>query len=249
MSRSTDALSADREALIGMCDTLDSEGWARPSGCQGWSVKDVVSHMGALYWAVVDPSTLPDTAGVGTEEAQEMLVVSRRSMSAEQVLEDYATVSEKAIGILDTFDGVDVDIPLGDLGTYPVSVLPTAFCFDHFTHIRADLFAPRGPFDLPAPPADELRVMPTLEWIDVALRQQNRAVLDGFGGAADIVVTGAGGKTIRVGNPGAEATAVVVSDAETCVRWITKRARWDEIGVETSGDRETLTVLQSLKVF
>src|SRR5580698_3641471 len=107
MTRSTEALAADRAALIGICAGLDDAGWAAPSGCTGWSVKDLVSHMGALYWAVVDPSLLPDTSTIGTEEGQELVVRSRRSMTAEQILDDYATVSEKAIAILETFEGID----------------------------------------------------------------------------------------------------------------------------------------------
>jgi uncharacterized protein (TIGR03083 family) len=249
MSRFTDALSADREALIRICTSLDTEDWGQQSGCPGWSVKDVVSHMGSLYWVVVDPSTLPDTTAVGTEEGQELVVESRRSMSPAQVLDDYSTISEKAIAVLETFEGVDVDMPLGDLGTYPVSILPTAFCFDHFTHIRLDLFAQRGPLDSPAPPADEQRVLPTLEWIDVALPQQNRDLLEGFDGAADIVITGTGARTIRVGRKGADPAAIVRSDAETCVRWITQRGRWADLGVESDGDAATLSLLQDLKVF
>jgi hypothetical protein len=183
MASSTEALGADRAALLGICAGLDAASWEAPSGCAGWSVKDVVSHMAALYWAVVDPSVLPDLTALGTEEGQELVVQSRRSMTAEQTMNDYATVSEMAIAILETFEGVDMEMPLGDLGTYPVSVLPTAFCFDHFTHIRADLFAPRGPFDGAVPASDELRVTPTLDWIDAALPQQNRALLDAFDGA------------------------------------------------------------------
>jgi hypothetical protein len=170
-------------------------------------------------------------------------------MTAEQTLDDYATVSEKAIAILETFEGVDVEMPLGDLGTYPISVIPTAFCFDHFTHIRTDLFEPRGPFEGAVPPYDELRVAPTLDWIDVALAQQNSALLDGFDGSADIVITGTGARTIRVGLADGEASAVVRSNTDACVRWITQRAAWKDLRVETEGDAESLAVLQHLKVF
>ena len=42
---------------------------------------------------------------------------------------------------------------LGDFGSYPASLLPSAYSFDHYTHIRADLFAPRGPLPGPPPPS------------------------------------------------------------------------------------------------
>lgn len=249
MTRYTEALAADREALIGICTRLDQDSWEAPSGCPGWSVKDLVSHMGALYWAVVDPSVLQNTPDMGTEDGQELVVRSRRSMTSDQTLDDYATVSEKAIATLLSFDGVDEEIPLGDLGTYPLSVLPTAFCFDHFTHIRTDLFSPRGPFNGPAPASDELRVRPTLEWIDVALTQQNSELLQGLDGGAEIVITGAGARTIRVGNADGVASAIVRSDADTCVRWITQRAPWKDLEVETEGDAVSLALVERLKVF
>ena len=246
MTRYTEALAADREALIGICTRLDQDSWEAPSGCPGWSVKDLVSHMGALYWAVVDPSVLQNTPDMGTEDGQELVVRSRRSMTSDQTLDDYATVSEKAIATLLSFDGVDEEIPLGDLGTYPLSVLPTAFCFDHFTHIRTDLFSPRGPFNGPAPASDELRLGPTLEWIEAAIPQQNRTILesDRFG-AADLVVSGTPARTIRIGNPTGPASATAYSDADALVRWITQRGDWPSLGVETEGDAAALGISSS----
>jgi len=249
MTNSTEALVADRADLLGICAGLDAASWEAPSGCAGWSVKDVVSHMAALYWTVVDPSVLPDLGALGTEEGQELVVQSRRSMTAQETLDDYATVSERAIATLETFDGIDVAMPLGDLGTYPVSVLPTAFCFDHFTHIRTDLFAPRGPLEGPVPPCDELRVTPALDWIEVALPQQNSALLEDFEGSVDIVISGTGDRTIRVGHADGQASAKVRSKADSCVRWITQRAAWKDLEVETEGNTTSLAVIQQLKVF
>ncbi|HTZ30641.1 MAG TPA: maleylpyruvate isomerase N-terminal domain-containing protein, partial [Streptosporangiaceae bacterium] len=116
MKDAIEALGADRTDLLSICAGLDDAAWAAPSGCPGWSVKDVVAHMGALFWAVVDPATLPDTSGQATEAAQEVLVGSRRSLTAEQVLDDYATVSEKALTAIAGLAGADFEVPLGDLG-------------------------------------------------------------------------------------------------------------------------------------
>jgi uncharacterized protein (TIGR03083 family) len=243
-------LAAERDEVLRIGSGLDAEGWDSPSGCQGWSVKDLVAHMGSLFWTVVDLSVLPDATGMSTEEAAELWVASRRGLSGAQVLEDYATVSEQALSVLEVMAGVDDEMALGDLGTYPVRILPTAFCFDHYTHIRADLFAPRGSLAGPVPPADELRLDPTLEWIEAAIPQQNRAVLesDRFD-AADIVISGTAARTIRVGNPTGPASATTHSDADTLVRWITQRGDRQSLGVEAEGDSETLGVLQLIKVF
>ncbi len=244
-----EALGADRAELIQICEGLDPAEWAAPSGCPGWSVTDLVAHMGALFWSVVDLAVLPDVSGLATEAAQEVLVESRRSLTSEEVLNDYAMVSDKALAALAGFAGADFEVPLGDLGTYQAQILPAAFCFDHYTHIRADLFAPRGPLPGPTPPSDELRLAPALAWIETALPQQNAALLDHVAGAADIVITGTAGRTIRVGDPAEPGSALVRSGGDACVRWITQRASWEDLGVHTEGDPRVLSVLRQLKVF
>ena len=243
-----EALGADRADLLGICAGLDAAAWAAPSGCPGWSVKDLVAHMGALFWGVVDPTVLPDTSGLATEAAQEVLVASRRPLTAEEVLDDYATVSEKALTVIGELAGADFEVPLGDLGTYQAWILPTAFCFDHYAHIRADLFAPRGPLAGPVPPSDELRLGSALVWIETALPQQNAAILEGVA-AADIVITGTAARTIRVGDPAGPAAALVRSGGDACVRWITQRATWEDLGVHAEGDPRVLSALRELKIF
>ena len=57
-----DALQADRDTLLAVCAGLRDEDWSAPSGCEGWTVKDVVGHVGALFWLVVDQSKLPDAS-------------------------------------------------------------------------------------------------------------------------------------------------------------------------------------------
>src|ERR1700735_44060 len=103
-----EALGADRAELIRICEGLDAAEWAAPSGCPGWSVKDLVAHMGALFWSVVDLAVLPDVSGLATEAAPEVLVRLRRSLTAEEVLNDYAMVSEKALAALAGFAGADL---------------------------------------------------------------------------------------------------------------------------------------------
>src|ERR1700722_17493742 len=107
MDQAVQALAADRQEVLRSGSGLDAAGWHSPSGCQGWSVKDLVAHMGSLFWTVVDLSVLPDTAGMSTEEAPEVWVASRRGMAGAQALEDYSTVSEQALSVLEVMAGVD----------------------------------------------------------------------------------------------------------------------------------------------
>ncbi|HEV3264433.1 MAG TPA: maleylpyruvate isomerase family mycothiol-dependent enzyme [Acidimicrobiales bacterium] len=247
MKGAIEGLQADRQALLEICEGLTEADWKTESGCAGWSVQDLVAHMGALFWVVVDPSKLPETSDLPTERAQDVYVESRRSWSPEQVVADYETVSTEAIERLTGLEGQDFEVPLGDLGTYPASVLPNAFAFDHFTHIRADLFAPRGPLTGEPPAADELRLVPAIDWIEAALPQQNAELLASLGGTVDLLLEGPGGGAIHLGS--GDRGAEIRSSSPAFVRWITQRATWEGEGVETSGDQGLLDVARELKVF
>jgi uncharacterized protein (TIGR03083 family) len=247
-NRSVAALRADREVVLQICGELGEADWKATSGCPGWSVQDLVAHLGALFWVVVDPSVLPDTNGVPTEQAQERFVEARRSLTPAEVVADYRSVSEEALVRLAGLAEADFEVPLGDLGTYPASALPAAFGFDHYTHIRADLFAPRGPLPGPPPPADELRLEVALDWIEAALPQQNGAAVAALPGPVDLIVAGTASRTIRVG-PGGPAAASVRSDADGLVRWVTRRATWEQVGADVSGDPWALAGVGHLKVF
>jgi uncharacterized protein (TIGR03083 family) len=245
MNAAIEAIRADRAALLDICGALTPEDWQLPSGCEGWTVQDLIAHLGVLFWASVDPSTLPDIAGLPTEEAQEVLVRGRRGLSAAEVLADYATVSELALKALADLAALDMTIPLGDLGTYPVALLPAAYSFDHYTHIRADLFRPRGPLTGPPPPSDEERLVTVLDWIEAALPQQNQAAA--AAGSYELQVTGPGPRIITFGT--GQTMATVSSDADTLVRWVTQRGSWEELGVRAAGDEPALSAARKLKVF
>ena len=265
MSEAIEAINADRTALLDIARGLTAEQWQAPSGCAGWRVQDVVAHLGNLFWLVVDPATLPDTAGLPTEAAQEAAVEARRDWSAAEVLADYETVSKTALDRLSELAGLDGELPLGDLGTYRLAMLPSAYSFDHYTHIRADLFAPRGPLTGEPPPSDELRLGSALDWVEAALPQQNAAaagactleihvsgtVSGGTGsggrGSASTGSASTGARLIRFGH--GQATATISSDGPALVRWITQRGTWAELGVEVAGDAAALAAARTLKVF
>jgi uncharacterized protein (TIGR03083 family) len=240
-----EAVDADRAALLEICDGLTDEQWQAPSGCAGWRVQDLVTHMANLFWLLVDPGRLPDLGGLTTEQGQEVAVQARRGMSATAALADYAEVSKPALDKLAELAALDIEVPLGDLGTYPAKVLPTAYSFDHYTHIRADLFRPRGPLTGEAPPSDALRLGPALDWVEAALPQQNPAAADA--GAVEIQVTGTGARSIRFGS--GQAMATIRSDGPDLIRWVTQRGNWEDLGVEVAGDEAALAVARKLKVF
>jgi uncharacterized protein (TIGR03083 family) len=245
MSDAIEAVRADRAALLEIGRGLTAAQWQAPSGCPGWSVQDVVAHLAAGFWTTVDLSQLPDITGQSFEQGQEVWVQSMRDLSPKTVLADYEQVSSTALDRLAGLAGLDMQVPLGDAGTYPAALIPAAYGFDHYTHIRADLFGPRGPLDGAPPPSDELRTGAALDWIEAALPQQNTAA--GAQATLEIEVTGPGGRVIAFGSGPAKAT--VTSDGPAFVRWVTQRAGWPELGVGTAGDETALAVARKLRVF
>jgi uncharacterized protein (TIGR03083 family) len=245
MSDSIEAVRVDRAALLEIGRGLTPAQWRAASGCPGWSVQDVVAHLATEFWAVVDLSRLPDITGQPFERGQEILVESRRGLSPEAVLADYEQVSSTGLDHVTGLAGLDLQVPLGEAGTYPAALIPAAYAFDHYTHIRADLFAPRGPLDGEPPPSDELRVGAALDWIEAALPQQNTEAA--AQATLELQVTGAGGRVIAFGSGPAKAT--VTSDGPAFVRWVTQRARWEDTGVQASGDEAALAAARRLRVY
>jgi hypothetical protein len=203
--------------------------------------------MASLFWDVVGGSAGPDTSGLGVEEAAAVKVEARRAMAPDEVLADYEVVSVRAIEALGAVATLDMDIPFSDFESYPASLVPAAFCFDHYTHIRADLFGPRGSLTGDPPPSDELRLTPTLDWIEAAITKQNGALVASMSGQIEIVVSGPGARTIPVGE--GESVASVESDGQSLVLWITQRSCWDEVGVRAQGLPAALETARTLKVY
>jgi uncharacterized protein (TIGR03083 family) len=247
MSSTLKAIEADREALLTLCERLDDADWATASACPGWSVQDVVSHMACSFWLAVDMSKLPNSDGLLAERAADLYVDSRRSMTPDEVVADYASASQKGLELLAAVQDQDFDVPLGDVGTYHASVVPTAYAFEHYIHIRHDIFGPIGPLTREAPPSDELRISPTLDWIEAALPQQNSELLDGLDAAVEVHLTGVCGRDLRLGQ-GATG-AHITSDSTAFIRWITQRSDWDSLGVDAQGDPAALDTVRKLTVF
>jgi uncharacterized protein (TIGR03083 family) len=241
------AIEADRDALLALLRGVDDSVWTKDTGCPGWTVQDLLSHMACSFWLAVDMSKLPDSAGLPAERAADLYVESRRSMTPDEVVADYESASSKGLELLAAIEGQDVEVPLGDVGTYPASVVPAAYAFEHYIHIRYDLFAPDGPFGGEPPASDELRLAPTLDWIEAALPQQNSELLGGMDAAVEVRLSGVDSRIIRIGD--ADVAAEIDSDAAAFVRWVTQRGSWESLGVDAQGDAASLAVVRKLSVF
>jgi uncharacterized protein (TIGR03083 family) len=233
-SRAVAALQADRDALIGLCRSLDADQWAARSGWSGWSVQGLVTHLAGGFWRIVDPAGLPDTSDLSLEAAQDAVVASRAHRSSDEVVEDYVEISGRALGQLARAQGHDQVISYGALGRFPASMSPNSFGFDHFAHIRFDLCAPRGPLAVEPPPCDELRLVPALDWIEAALPQQNAELLESMTGSVVIDVTGIGARTFTAGSGPPAVT--ITTDAVSLIQWVTQRFDWSGLAIDAAGD-------------
>lgn len=248
MNATLDAIAAERAIVLEVCSQLPDSMWAMESGCPGWSVQDLVSHMACSYWLAVDPSTLPEPGGLPAERAADLYVESRRSMTPAEVVADYESVSARGLEVLAAVEGQDIEIPIGDVGTYPASVVPTTFVFESFIHLRFDLFAPDGPLRSDPPPVDELRLAPTLDWIEAALPQQNTLLLNDLRVGVEVRLDGLCARSLHLGGR-PEVGARIASDSQAFVRWVTQRGTWEGLGVQAAGDPSALDAVRRLRVF
>ena len=230
-----EALRADHEALSAMAGTLTEDEWNAPSACEGWAVRDVVGHMTQLFRQVVDQGSLPppDPSG-STERTQDRWVEALRDRPVEEVLAEYRSLGEQAIAALEGIQGVDSPLDLGDLGTHPLHLVANAFSFDHYTHIRVDVLAPTGPIDRPAPPTEEHHLAAAADWIVAGIPQMSPAAVTE---PVELVLTGPGGRTARLG-PEGDPVATVTCSIPELVLWSTGRRSWRDLDVKLGGDAD-----------
>ena len=86
----------------------------------------------------------------------------------EDVIAEYETYSGQVADLVATLQDPPMSetmLPMGDLGTHPMAIMPSTFLFDNYCHLRNDILKPNGPIDRPEPPRDEMRLQPTIEWM------------------------------------------------------------------------------------
>jgi uncharacterized protein (TIGR03083 family) len=219
--------------------TLTDEEWSMPSGCQGWTVKDLVAHMSSNFKEVVEPSPPPpEPINLPAERVMDLLVEPRKDWSNAQVCDEYLKYCDGAVGVLTALQDeplASTVIPLADLGNYPMHQLADAFAFDHYCHLRIDLLQPTGPIARGLPGADDALVAPAVGWMLTGLPQMQPGLHEALAGDIRLVLTGTGGGSWRIAREGdgiavtaddGPADATVTSTAHDFVLWGTKRTPW-----------------------
>jgi uncharacterized protein (TIGR03083 family) len=253
---------AERAAILDIAHSLGNEEWNAPSDCDGWAIRDVIAHMGSILHGVVDPSVMPDLTA-GTEKSMEAPVAERRARPIADVIDEYETFSGQAA---DAFAALqepplaDTPLPMGELGTHPMSMIASTFLFDAYCHLRNDILAPNGSVVRPEPPRDEERLRPTVEWMMAGLPWMcsdklgflDRPValrIEGPGSGA-WTIHPLGGEAMVVVAEGAasDAAASVTSNDHDFVAWGTKRRPWRDFTNVTGDEQLAARVLDAIKI-
>jgi uncharacterized protein (TIGR03083 family) len=228
-----------KQVITGLTDAE----WAMPSGCQGWTVKDLVAHMGSNFKEVVEPSPPPaEPIDLPAERMMDLLVEPRKEWSNAEVRDEYLKYCDGAVAGLAALQDeplASTVIPLADLGHYPMHQLADAFAFDHYCHLRVDLLQPGGPLARDVPAVDDALIAPAVGWMLAGLPQMQPELVASLTGSIRLALTGAGGGSWRISGDGAAiavtadadanpADVTVTSAAHDFVLWGTKRAAWRE---------------------
>ena len=240
------AFRAQRADVLGFCGSLGPADWRMNSRARGWSIADVVAHMGSGCRALFTPSALKLMRADSVEDANEVLVDARRDRTPRQVLGEYRRWTRVFAAIapalaLQPMGRIPVSV--AELGSFPVRLLVSAAVFDHHTHLSYDM-APA--LDRPVAAADANRMAAVLEWMTAVLSNQLQAATPTWlDRPLSITLNGPGGGTwtvdpcgaVRAGAAG-QVAAEITGAAAQFPEWGTRRANWRERDVTVTGDAD-----------
>lgn len=254
------ALRREREALLDFLRPLSPDQWDAPSQAAGWSVKDVVSHMAAIVHGVFTPWMVKLMRAKNVERSNDADVEIRRQREPAQVLAEYEKWSRRLTGVLPAAQRgplARVKLRMGDIGSYPMALIPSALVFDTHTHLRHDL-APA--LERPAPDTDPERMAAVLEWMLAGIPQMCGQALSFMDRPLTLTLEGPGGGAwsvtpkpgepieIGAGKTGGEAAQISGIATEFPV-WGTTRAPWRDHSVKLEGDEAyAARFLDALKI-
>src|SRR6201998_424832 len=235
--------------LVDIGRGLDDTAWQTPSAAAGWSVRDVISHIGCLLellQAAVRGEAVPDS---GIEALNDPMWAERGTWANTRILENVQKQLEQAIETfipLQDEPMASVEAPMLDLGTYPLHGIADMFTFDMTTHLRYDILAPRGPIDRQLPTLDEPRLGPSVSWLlggipkmqaDLASHLIAPLALRLTGpAAANILISAeAGIITVNTFRSSDKAAATLTSTTADFLGWSTTRLPWRAL-VDVAGD-------------
>jgi hypothetical protein len=242
------AFRAQRADVLQFCESLGPADWRMNSRAEGWSIADVVAHMGSGCHAMFGPAVFTILRADDIEQTNDQMVEIRRERTPGQVFGEYrrwSAVFGAAIPMMVSKPVGGLRLPLADLGRFPARVLPSALVFDHYTHLAHDMAPALG---RSAPAIDSNRMAAVLEWMMAVLSNQLQGGKPSwFDRPLSITLTGPGGGTWRVERsgavtpcdaPSATDAALITAAAKEFPDWGTRRSGWQERDVSVGGDSD-----------
>lgn len=240
--------------LIEVARSLNAAEWQAPSAATGWSVHDVVSHVGCLLellQAAVGGEDLPDS---GIESLNDMMVAERRGWDTARTLNNVEKQLEQAITVFTPLQEPSMaamETPMFNLGTYPLHAITDMFTFDMTTHLRYDILAPRGPINRQLPPLDETCLGPSVSWLLGGIAKMQPDLAGHLTAPLALHLIGPGARNLLIraqaGNifvdplrSSDEAAATLRSSTGDFLAWSTARLPWRTL-VTIEGDQSAAT--------
>lgn len=157
--RATEAMAlaaAQQGALIRELEALSPEDWEKPTDCERWAVRDIVAHVIGWAEALTSPRSFLDMSrearrlrkelDVKLDAQNEAQVVSRRDMTAEELLDALRNASDRFLKLRRGVAFVGRALPMYHpvIGTTTVGFLMgQIYTRDHFMH-RIDIARATG---------------------------------------------------------------------------------------------------------
>ena len=149
-----DALAETWAGLAAVTADLDEAGWARPTACPGWDVKDQVSHVIGIERSLLGEAPPVWDAPLGDHvkndfaAALEPWVAVRRSRSGAEVRDELLAVTTDRLARLDALGEEDwARVGFSPAGEVPYAVFMEVRVFDCWVHeqdVRQALGRPGG---------------------------------------------------------------------------------------------------------
>jgi uncharacterized protein (TIGR03083 family) len=235
----------ERDEVLRLCRQLDDDEWGRPSAADGWTVRDVIAHMGSVCHAFFAPAAMVKILrSRHIERTNDDLVDDRRTHTAEQILAEYerwTAVVLRMFGPVSRTPLARLRVPLAELGRFPTAQMVGALVFDTHTHLRHDIAPVLG---RPVPASDANRLAVVADWMMAVLSNSLRS-----GGMTwrdrpvAITLTGPGGgmwtlKSDGTLTPGRDSrsAAEITGTTDEFPEWGTKRVGWRDRDIAIGGD-------------
>ena len=251
------ALRDCRGSMLSFYEDLTPDEWTAPSLAAGWSVQDVLAHLGSGCHAMFGPAMLRLIRSSDIEATNDDFVEQRRSWSSSAVLAEYRTWSRHALraaGLASRWPLRTLRVPLAELGAFDARLLLCgALTFDHYTHLRHDL-APALNRTVPAPSGQVIAIV--LEWMLAVLGNQiARADFSWLDTGVGVILEGAGGGSWVIDRRGVRrahaevAHTRIVGAAIDFPSWATTRTDWRSHSMRLEGSQElAIRLLENVNV-